>query len=534
MKNIARTPYTLPSVLAFLCLCLVSLMYVQVVYASEDNPYVDAVLADKPVGYWRFEEASNASVAVNLADKSDATQGSYNMVTLGIPSATKALGNAAAFHGADADSYIDLGSPESLMIRGDLTIEWWQYVTNSNVEDQAIICWAKPGDSASDNVLYEVVLRYDEKQKEQKYPRPQIVLGHEYGQGTNVRMPSQATVHFNRWYHIAVVRDADARTVQYYINGFPSGEPISYATNNNNPTGGESAGVTIGRLGQFDSRYFQGYLDEVAVYNHTLTADRILKHYRTALKGADMKERSIVVAHRGNNRFAPENTIVSYKQAIEAKAPMVEMDLQYSKDGVIILMHDKTLDRTTDGTGEVKAKTLDELKTLDAGTWKGTQYTGEPVPTFAEVAKVCKGQTIIMLDLKTLVKGDDIAKALSEADFPEDQVVVAPWQIEHATSIKPYLPDANMILLHSQLPEEYTGDDVFFDNMKQLGFSGFSLNWTHLTESFVRAARQNGMKVYTWTINDPVDISGAVLMKVDGIITDDPKATAVYINDVIR
>ena len=91
-----------------------------------------------------------------------------------------------------------------------------------------------------------------------------------------------------------------------------------------------------------------------------------------------------------------------------------------------------------------------------------------------------------------------------------------------------------MILLHSQLPAEYTGDDIFFDDMKQLGFSGFSLNWSHLTESFVRAARQNDMKVYTWTLNNPEDISGAVLMEVDGIITDDPKATAVYIEDVVR
>ena len=497
--------------------------------SASENSYAESVLADKPVGFWRFEEGTGSQTAIDTVDEKGAANGSYYMVTLGKPSASNALGTAAEFHGAGACSYVDLGSPKKLMIRGDMTIEWWQYVANDDPEDQAIICWAGPGEGASENVLYEMVLRYSDQQKQSKYPRPQFVLGHEYGQGTNVRMTSELRSQFNRWYHVAAVRDAEARTVQFYINGLPSGDPISYSVNDSNPQGGESVGAAIGRLGQFDNRYFQGMLDEVAVYDHVLAGERILAHYRIALEGISMAQPPLIVAHRGNNRFAPENTLISYKQAIEAGAPIVELDLQYSGDGVIILMHDKTLDRTTSGAGEVNSKSYAELKKLDAGIWKDSKYAGEPVPSFTEVAKVCKDKTVMMLDLKTLIKGSEIAAVLSDTGFPEDQLIVAPWVIDHAPEIKPYLPDASMILLHSQLPSEYNGDDAFFDQMKHLGFSGFSLNWQHLTEPFVRGAQRHGMKVYTWTINDQTEISGAVLLNVDGIITDDPKASAEYI-----
>jgi glycerophosphoryl diester phosphodiesterase len=488
--------------------------------------YADAVLADQPVGYWRFEDPAGSARATNSADGGHSIAGVYHDVSLGSPSATSALGTAATFLGAGASSYVDLGSSDTLMIRGDLTIEWWQYMADGDTEDHAIICWARPGESSADNVLYEMVVRYTEEQKEKKTPRPQFALGHEYGAGTNARLKSPDVVHPNRWYHVVAVRDAESRSVQYYINGLPAGDPISYAESDDNAQGGEAGGAAIGRLGQFDSRYFKGLLDEVAVYNHTLSAERILEHYRVALKSMAISNPVQVVAHRGNNRFAPENTLVSYEQAIEARAPIVELDLHRSKDGVVVLLHDDTLERTTNGTGRVNDLTLEELKTLDAGSWKDARYAGEPIPTLDEIAALCKGRTIMMLDLKDPVRGDEIAPVLSRAGIANDQVIVAPWKIEQAPDIMPHLPGTSMILLHSKPPSEYTGDESFFEDMKQMGFNGFSLSWTHLPASFVDAAHRHGMKVYTWTLNNPGDISGAVLMKVDGIITDVPAAAA--------
>ncbi len=420
------------------------------------------------------------------------------------------------------------------MVKGDLTVEWWQYMTHEDTEARAIICWASPGEATEDNVLYEMVLRYRAEQKSEKYARPQLALGHEYGPGNNLHAYSQAVIHPHKWYHVVAVRDAKAKTIQYYINGMPSGEPIGYSDKHDNAQGGEAGGVAIGRLGQFDRRYFKGMLDEVAVYDHTLSGERVMAHYRAALTGTDMSGRAQVVGHRGNNRFAPENTLVSYEQALEAQAPIMELDLHRSKDGVVILIHDDTVDRTTNGSGEVKDMTLAQLKTLDAGLWKDPKYTGETVPTFQETAELCKGRAIMMLDLKADVKGHEIAKVLASTGIAQDQIIVAPWKIERAPGIKPYLPDAPMILLHSSPPSAYNGGDKFFEDMKAIGFSGFSLKWMHLPQDFVDGAHRHGMKVHTWTINDPEEISGAVLMGVDGIITDVPEAAAAIIKQVLE
>ena len=496
--------------------------------------YADAVLADNPVGYWRFEDDASSKITVNSADNVEAVRGTNHNVSLAQPSATAALGSAAAFSTqGNRKSYIDLGSPRSLMIRDDLTVEWWQCMTHNDTEARSIISWARPGETTGDNVLYEMMLRYSSEQKSEKYPRPQIVLGHEYGKGNNLRAYSQAVIHPHKWYHIAAVRDAKAMTIRYYINGMPSGDPISYRDKHENAQGGDVGGVTIGRLGQFDSRYFQGLLDEIAVYDHALSGDRIMAHYRAALSTEDRSGRAIVVGHRGNHHEAPENTLVSYEQALAAKAPIVELDLNRSKDGVVVLVHDDTVDRTTNGSGYVKDLTLQQLKELDAGLWKSPRYAGETIPTFQEVAELCKDRAIMMLDLKADVKGDEIAKVLSSTGIRQDQVIVAPWKIERAPGLAPYLPDAPMILLHSKPPAAYSTGDRFFQDMKAQGFSGFSLKWMHLSKEFVQDAHRHGMKVHSWTINDPEEISGAVLMGIDGIITDYPEAAAAQIGQIL-
>lgn len=91
-----------------------------------------------------------------------------------------------------------------------------------------------------------------------------------------------------------------------------------------------------------------------------------------------------VAAHRGNSRYAPENTMAAFRSAVALNIDMVEIDLHMTSDGEIILMHDHKVDRTTDGRGLICSKTLAEMKALDAGSWKGEEFAGERVPTFRE------------------------------------------------------------------------------------------------------------------------------------------------------
>ena len=449
-------------------------------------------------------------------------------------SAAPALGHAVSLtEGLAPTACIDLGRQSARILHGDMTIEWWQFMPNTDAaENQTVIAWQGPDEASSEKTICAIELRYSEYQSQQKHPRPHVTMTRADAQGSEDHVGDHTLIQPNRWYHIVIVRNAKNDTIRYYINGSPAGsvQDIESAAERVPPDG--TVRITIGQEGEDGPPAFRGSLDEIAIYDHALTDERIMTHFRTALKSSQHTDGPTVVAHRGVNRFAPENTRVSYEQAIAVGAPIVEMDLHRSKEGVIVLMHDDTLERTTNGTGRVNDKTLSELKTLDAGSWKDAKYAGEPVPTLEEIAELCRGQTVMMLDLKDPVRGDEIAPVMTRMNIRPDQVIIAPWHTEQAKDLKPYLPDVPMILLHSQLPEGHEQGDAFFEQLKQMGFSGFSLNWTHLTQAFVQAAHRHGMKVYTWTLNAPEDISGTALMGVDGIVTDDPAATAKHISDL--
>ena len=97
-----------------------------------------------------------------------------------------------------------------------------------------------------------------------------------------------------------------------------------------------------------------------------------------------------VAAHRGNSQYYPENTMAAYRSAIELEPDMIEMDVHMTMDGVLICMHDHTVDRTTDGTGLIREKTLAQILKLDAGSWKDPRFAGEKVPTFEEFLELMK------------------------------------------------------------------------------------------------------------------------------------------------
>lgn len=107
-----------------------------------------------------------------------------------------------------------------------------------------------------------------------------------------------------------------------------------------------------------------------------------------------------VVAHRGGVQLGPENTLVTFLKAAELGVDYVEMDIRQTKDGEFILMHDGDVKRTTDGNGRVKDLTLAEIQKLDAGSWYGKEFEGEPVPTLRDVLRAIKGKVLPDLDFK--------------------------------------------------------------------------------------------------------------------------------------
>lgn len=126
-----------------------------------------------------------------------------------------------------------------------------------------------------------------------------------------------------------------------------------------------------------------------------------------------------ICAHRGANDSHPENTLAAFREAIRLGAHMIEFDVRLSTDGELIIMHDATVDRTTDGTGKVTDLTFVELKSLDAGSWKGRQFKGEKIPTLTETLRIMPKNVWLNVHLKG---GAELGKKTAEVIVMEGRL----------------------------------------------------------------------------------------------------------------
>lgn len=314
---------------------------------------------------------------------------------------------------------------------------------------------------------------------------------------------SKTPIFLDRKYVFALVSN-DGKA-QLYVNGYPDAAPLSHAI-----------------ADDADAKVVDGKVTAKA-----LSSEDVLAEFKKHVKAKEV----VTVGHRGDNHGSPENTVISYENAIANKTPIVEMDLRLTKDNVLVLLHDVTVDRTT-GTKGKKAildMTLEEAQKLDAGSWKDAKYKGEKIPTVEAVLKACRGKSIAMFDLKCTGLGQSIAELKQKMNFPSEGLILAPWEEADGIELRKVLPDVPMVLLHGKL-DDYTGD--YFNRLKKIGYSGFSINWQIITQDFIDAAHKNGMKVYLWTVNEPCEVAGGVLAGVDGIITDDTPGTMKIVNEL--
>lgn len=142
------------------------------------------------------------------------------------------------------------------------------------------------------------------------------------------------------------------------------------------------------------------------------------------------REETIVISHRGYGSHAPENTLIAVEQALAAGSAYIEVDLRRSADGVLVLMHDQSVDRTTDGTGGVGSLSRDELETLDAGSHFSTEFEGEPIPTLDAVLDLIeKSSSNLVLEAKQPSQypgiASEIAAKLGERNLAKQVVVVS-------------------------------------------------------------------------------------------------------------
>jgi glycerophosphoryl diester phosphodiesterase len=225
------------------------------------------------------------------------------------------------------------------------------------------------------------------------------------------------------------------------------------------------------------------------------------------------------IGHRGAAGYAPENTLASFRRAVELGADAVEFDLHRTRDGHFVVIHDDTVDRTTNGTGEVAAYTLAELRRLDAGSWKGPEFAGEPIPSFAEVIE---GFPTIALfaELKAGSARDPgvedaLAEFLSERRALP-RVRVSSFDHRALRRLRGLLPELETGALFAGLPVDFVSLAL------DCGARALHPSFRHLTADAVAEAHRAGLAVNAWTVNDLADIAAMRGIGVDGLFSDYP------------
>lgn len=228
------------------------------------------------------------------------------------------------------------------------------------------------------------------------------------------------------------------------------------------------------------------------------------------------------IGHRGASGTTPELTRAAFLRALELGVDMIEFDIQLTKDGYLVVIHDHELERTTNGSGAVRDHTLAELKQLDAGAWFDQSFAGETILTLEEVIEIVGRRAMLNVEVKS-PPGDWSNTALKTVAVLTHAgilgtTVLSCFQMQALEKVRELSPAARIGVLWHQ-PE--------FDDAwrwaRELAAWSFHPWSKVLTAEGVAEAHQRGLRVLTWTVNDPEEIGQVAAMGVDGIMSDFPE-----------
>ena len=225
----------------------------------------------------------------------------------------------------------------------------------------------------------------------------------------------------------------------------------------------------------------------------------------------------LVIGHRGFPSKAPENTIPSFFYAIKAGVDYIELDVRRSKDGTLVVIHDETVDRTTDAKGYVSQYTVQELRSLDAGRWFSKEYEGTRIPTFEEVLSLASDETSVVVDIKDKGTEDAVLRSLRSFGMIEASMIVAPPEI--CRKIKLSEPK---ILVQADIEAFKT----LVHNVSQLvrnkvDVASFKVH--QVNREAVRYCHMNGLHVNVWPVNTIDDTLMCIRASADYVTTDNPQ-----------
>jgi len=246
----------------------------------------------------------------------------------------------------------------------------------------------------------------------------------------------------------------------------------------------------------------------------------------------DSMKKPVVFGHRGASRYAPENTIAAFDLAIKQGAKAFELDTMLTSDGIPVVIHDHTLDRTTNGSGFVNQKNSNEIKELDAGGNFSQDFRGEKVPLLEDVLSRYPQDILINIELKNYHSPkDNLARIVFELVLALkilDRVIFSSFLPRNLRILRKLQPKAKTALLISGGVLGYHLSATF---LKQLSPELVQPPSEIVRQDFIRREHKFGRSVNVWTVNDPQFAQNLIDWGVDGLITDDPQGLLRLIGD---
>jgi len=234
--------------------------------------------------------------------------------------------------------------------------------------------------------------------------------------------------------------------------------------------------------------------------------------------------RPLLIGHRGYPARYPENTLASFKGAMDAGCDMIELDVTLTRDRKVVVIHDDRLDRTTVGKGLVGERSFEEIKKLDAGSWFDARYATERVPELPEVVKLTAGRCMLNIEIKT---------SAYEADFPADAIEHQVVELVKATGAmdRVIVSSFDQRILQRiaamdappavALISDHGADKIVLDLLLAMQAFSWHPRFKVLTRDQVEAAHAAGLKIFPWTINTREEAQRILALGVDGLICNE-------------
>jgi glycerophosphoryl diester phosphodiesterase len=222
-----------------------------------------------------------------------------------------------------------------------------------------------------------------------------------------------------------------------------------------------------------------------------------------------------VWAHRGASALAPENTLAAFRAAEAAGADGLELDVQLSRDGVPMVLHDETLDRTSDGRGPVAERPLEQLKRLDAGSWFSADFAGEKIPTLQEALHWGGSRLRFNIEIKDSAAGQAVLE-LSRS-YAQASIVVSSFDHDLLQRLRCAAPNLPLAFLGGN-PDWVTA----VERAAACAAESFNPRYDYLSAEMVIDCHRRGLAVYPWTVDAVAELKHCRRLGVDGVFCNNP------------